>query len=280
MAAMNIRIPCFAALSFMACLSCAAAQAAPQAPSEQARQFTVLRTGHLVAGTESLTNAEANCSIAGAGGGATMQCRPSAAAKASYHFNTALVVESNGVAYVIACRIPLLQVLCKKLDTGSVVEGRIDTGILAMTDGDKVRRYQILVSANVGPLLLSQPPPSNSGAQVRSVPTPAATPAPPSKSPKNKKVEIRPAELPNDPSAACLSSTGACVTFVSEPQGADIYVDGKFMGNTPSMVVLAPGSHELRMDAEKFASWSRPFEASAGSKITIRATLQSQAPQN
>ena len=42
---MRTKIPCFAALSFMACLSFAAAQAAPQAPNEQV-QFTVLRTGH------------------------------------------------------------------------------------------------------------------------------------------------------------------------------------------------------------------------------------------
>ena len=118
----------------------------------------MLRTGRLVAGTQDLTNAEANCSIAGTGGGATMQCRPSTA-KTLYNYNTALVVEANGVAYVIACRVPLILVLCKKLDTGSVVEGRMDKALLAITDGNKVRRYQILTSANVGPLPLSQPPP-------------------------------------------------------------------------------------------------------------------------
>jgi hypothetical protein len=67
---------------------------------------------------------------------------------------------------------------------------------------------------------------------------------------------------------------------VSEPQGADIYVDGKFMGDTPSMIILAAGSHELRIEAERFTPWSRTFEASAGNKVTIRATLHSQVPQN
>jgi len=180
---MRNKIPCFAAFSFMACFSFAVVQAAPQAPNEQAQQFTVLRTGRLVAGTQDLTNAEANCSIAGAGGAATMQCRPSTG-KASYNYNTALVVETSGVAYVIACRIPLIAVSCKKLDTGSVVEGRIDKGVLAIADGDKARRYQILTSTNVGPLPLSQPPPSKAPAQARSAPPPvAAAAAPSSKSP-------------------------------------------------------------------------------------------------
>jgi PEGA domain len=278
---MRTKIPCFAAFYFMACLSFAAAPATPQAPNEQAQQFTVLRTGHLVAGTQSLTNAEANCSIAGAGGGATMQCRASGAtAKALYHYNTALVVETNGLAYVISCRIPLIAISCKKLDSGSVVEGRVDKGLLAIADGDKVRRYQILTSANVGPLPLSQPPPSKSPAQARSEPPPAAITAPSSNSPNNKKAESQQAERSNDPSAACMSPTGACITFVSEPQGADIYVDGKFMGNTPSMIVLAAGSHELRIEAENFAPWNRPLEASAGSKVTIRAALQPRVPQN
>jgi hypothetical protein len=275
---MRIKIPCVAALFFIGGVTFAAAQAVPQAPNEQA-QFTVLRTGHLVAGTESLTNTEANCSITGASSSATMQCRATGATKSSYHYNTALVVDTNGVAYVIACRVPLVLVLCKKLDVGSVVDGRMDKGLLAIADGNKVRRYQILTSANVGPLPLSQPPPSKSPAQVRSEPLPAVAPVPSKNSPINK-AESQRAELPNDPSATCTSSTGACVTFVSEPQGADIYVDGKFMGDTPSMIILAAGSHELRIEAERFTPWSRTFEASAGNKVTIRATLHSQVPQN
>jgi hypothetical protein len=272
---MTIRISCFFLLFFIVGISFAA----PQAPNEQAQQFTVLRTGHLIAGTESLTNKEANCSITGAGGGADMQCRGAGATKNSYHYNTALVVDPNSVAYVIACRVPLILVLCKKLDTGSVVEGRMDKALLAITDGNKVRRYQILTSANVGPLPLSQSPPAKSPAQVRSEPTPTVAPGPSSNSPNNNARSPQ-AELPNDPSAACASSTGACVTFISEPQGADIYVDEKFMGDTPSMIILPAGSHELRIEAERFTPWSRTIEASAGNKVTIRATLQSQVPRN
>ena len=278
---MRTKILCLTAFSFMACVSVAAAQAAPQAPNEQAQQFTVLRTSHLVAGSESLTSADVSCSIAGAGSSATMQCRATGATKGSYHFNTALVVDPNGVGYVIACRVPLVLVLCKRLTIGSMVEGRrMDKGILAMSDGDKVRRYQILTSAEVGPLPLSQSPAPKAQAPVRSEPSPGTASVPPSNGTDNNKAEKQQAELPTDPSAACTSSTGACVTFVSEPQGADIYVDGKFMGNTPSVIVLAAGSHELRIESERFAPWSRTLETSAGNKVTIRATLQSQTPRN
>ena len=68
------------------------------------------------------------------------------------------------------------------------------------------------------------------------------------------------------------------MTFVSEPSGAEIYVDGKFMGDTPSMIILAAGSHELRIQSEKYAPWTRTFEASAGNKVTIRAALASPLP--
>jgi hypothetical protein len=277
---MKTEIQFVAAFSLAACIGFAAAQATPQATSQQLQQFTVLRTGHLVAATESLTDAEVNCSIEGMGGGATMQCRRNGATKGSYHYNTALVVDSGGVGYVVACRVPLVLVLCKKLDTGTTVDGRIDKGILALADGDKVRRYQILTSANVGPLPLSPPPSSNHPAQVHSAPPPDVATAPPSNSPNSAKTESRQSEFSSDPSAPCASSTSACVTFVSEPQGADIYVDGKFMGSTPSMIILPAGSHELRIEAERFTPWKRTLEASAGNKVTIRATLQSPAPRN
>ena len=258
-------------LSLVVCVYCAIAHAAPRAAApeenEPQQQFAVLRTGRLVAGTESLTNAEANCSIAGAGASATMQCHVTGATKALYHYNTALLAEPNGTAYVIACRVPLILVLCKKVEPGSVIEGRVDKdkGVLAVTDGDKVRRYQILTSANVGPVSLAQAPA-------------AKAPATTSKNSDGKSVESRPAERASDLSAACISATSACVSFVSEPAGADIYVDGKFAGNTPSMIVLLPGVHELRIQAETFAPWSRQLEASAGSRVTIRAMLQPKAP--
>ena len=56
-------------------------------------------------------------------------------------------------------------------------------------------------------------------------------------------------------------------------QGADIYVDGKFVGNTPSTLALPAGSHEIRVEADQFAPWTRTLASTTGSTVTIHAAL-------
>jgi PEGA domain len=263
----------FAALPVFA----SALLAAQQPPKQEAQQFTVLRSSHMVASSESLTNAEANCAIVGASSTAAMQCRPSGgSAKSSYNFNTMLVVDNKGMAYVIACRITLVYFWCKSPAAGKVLLGTVNQGNLAIEDGSKLHDYQVLTSQYVGPLPQSQPPPITKVAPVSS--GPVATP--PASSSDSKKAAENGKEPSSDAAAACMSQTGACVTFASDPQGADIYVDGKFMGNTPSMLVLVPGGHEIRIEAARLKPWTRSFEASAGSKVTIQAPLEALPPQN
>jgi hypothetical protein len=59
----------------------------------------------------------------------------------------------------------------------------------------------------------------------------------------------------------------------SEPTGGDIYVDGNFMGNTPSLIELPAGSHTVRVEAKGHTPWSRAVSLTAGSKITVQAVL-------
>ena len=214
----------FAALPVFAC-----ALLAQQQPKQEAQPLTVLRTSHLVASTESLTNTEANCTIIGAGNTATMQCRPSGGStKSSYNFNTMLVVNSQGTAYVIACRITLVYFWCKSPAAGKVLLGSIGNGNVAIEDGSKVHDYQVLTSQYVGPLPQSQPPSAGKAASVSSGSVNAtSTPLLASKKAEDNGKE------PLGGISTCMPPAGACVTFVSDPLGADIYVDGKFMGNTP-----------------------------------------------
>ncbi len=269
----------------------AARAAAAQAADGQSVQLIVVRTGHFVAGAESLTRADASCEINGSGYGATMQCRAAGAAKGSYHYNTALVVDPGGTGYVIACRVPLIQTLCKKLELGGTVDARIDKDHVAIADGDKTRTYAILASAIVGVLPASEAPAPKQQTQTRTEHAPAAAIAPPatpaaapvSSSPAasvRRGADTQESDSSEKAFATCVSPTGACTMFTSEPQGAEIYVDGNFVGNTPSMIILAAGSHELRISADGFAPWSRMLQASAGNKLTIRATLQPAGPRN
>jgi hypothetical protein len=54
-------------------------------------------------------------------------------------------------------------------------------------------------------------------------------------------------------------------------------VDDKFVGNTPSVITLLAGSHEIRMEDANRKPWTRKLETSAGSKITIRGTIEAPA---
>jgi hypothetical protein len=65
----------------------------------------------------------------------------------------------------------------------------------------------------------------------------------------------------------------ATVTVKSTPPGADITVDGKFMGNTPSTIQLTPGDHVVEIEKEGLRPWQRGMTISAGGNITIAATL-------
>ncbi len=62
--------------------------------------------------------------------------------------------------------------------------------------------------------------------------------------------------------------------FSSEPTGADIYVDAIFMGNTPSQILLAAGSHSVRIEAKGQKPWSRPVTLTAGGKVTLHNKSQ------
>ena len=270
-------------LSFLACACLGAQQTTTIAP----QQFTVLRTGRLVAPSENATNADTNCSIIGAGGAATMQCHPApATVNSSYHYNTTLIVDAKGTGYVIACRAALVtNFWCKKAEAGTTIQGQLENGHLSVSDGDKPHDYQVLTSANVGPLpAIQAPQPVEKKAQVQSKPSP--TPSMPAQSVATapavaaKKPADNSDKSSGDASLTCTSPSGACVNFISEPQGADIYVDGKFAGNTPSALNLAPGSHDIRIESGKFKPWTRALDVTAGSKITVRATLEASAKAN
>ena len=56
----------------------------------------------------------------------------------------------------------------------------------------------------------------------------------------------------------------AQLEIVSTPPGADIEVDGKFVGNTPSSIGVAPGDHDIAIKKNGFVPWERKITVSAG----------------
>jgi len=71
-------------------------------------------------------------------------------------------------------------------------------------------------------------------------------------------------------------SQSGSVTVTSEPTGAEIYVDGKFAGQTPSTIPLASGSHRVELKSQGRKSWERQLEVIEGSQVTLHPVLESQ----
>jgi hypothetical protein len=65
------------------------------------------------------------------------------------------------------------------------------------------------------------------------------------------------------------------VEIFSDPIGADIMLDGDFVGNTPSILKVRPGTHYLILLLPGFKPWEQPLSLEPGGKLTtIRATLE------
>jgi hypothetical protein len=73
---------------------------------------------------------------------------------------------------------------------------------------------------------------------------------------------------------AAAPAQPATVTVKSTPLGADINVDGKFMGNTPSTIPLTPGDHMISVEKDGLRPWQRQMTVSAGGNINVDATLE------
>jgi general secretion pathway protein A len=65
----------------------------------------------------------------------------------------------------------------------------------------------------------------------------------------------------------------ASLSIDSIPPGADIEIDGAFVGNTPSTVSVAPGSHQVTARKKGFTAWSKTLAVTGGT-IHMNAELE------
>ena len=70
----------------------------------------------------------------------------------------------------------------------------------------------------------------------------------------------------------------ASLSIDSAPAGADIEIDGAFVGNTPSTVSVAAGSHQIAVKKKGFTDWSKTLNVTAGS-IHLNAELEAAPAQ-
>ena len=72
--------------------------------------------------------------------------------------------------------------------------------------------------------------------------------------------------------AAAPEAVGT-VSISSEPDGAEIFVDDKFHGNTPATLKLPAGSHAVVLKFPGHADWRRTLEILKSSKTSLKAAL-------
>lgn len=79
--------------------------------------------------------------------------------------------------------------------------------------------------------------------------------------------------------ATPAAPTTGKLSIVSIPDGADIEVDGNFVGNAPSDVQVSDGDHTVTIKKTGFKDWERKMKISAGSSIHLSAELEKAVAQ-
>jgi serine protease Do len=80
---------------------------------------------------------------------------------------------------------------------------------------------------------------------------------------------------PSDKKASGIATGN--VTFTGT-WGAEIYVDGQFVGNIPSTISLPAGSYKILVTGGKNADWMKVLQVLDGSNVTLRAQIPTGPP--
>ena len=68
----------------------------------------------------------------------------------------------------------------------------------------------------------------------------------------------------------------ATLLVESSVPGADIDIDGSFVGSTPSTLSVTPGQHTVVVKKKGYEDWSRSMNV-AGNSVHLSAELTAQA---
>jgi len=184
--------------------------------------------------------------------------------------HTLVVQEGNNPPFRISCTSTSRFSRCVPLPQGGSFEARRDKhGIVVyyIDDNGKARsQLYTLVAADAKATVPATAPPVASAPSAAPV---AAQPAPASA--ENAGQSPAPAVVPS--AAASPPATVKC-SFSSTPAGAEVTLDGRYVGSTPSVVGVAVGDHVVVMTMAGFVQWKRDLSVSSGSELTVNAVLQ------
>ncbi|MGA7216686.1 MAG: PEGA domain-containing protein [Candidatus Sulfotelmatobacter sp.] len=195
-------------------------------------------------------------------------CRSSATVP---QVSTLLVQEGNEPPFHIACTIYSKYSRCTPLPKGESFDakrekhgitvyyvddkGKTRKQLYALVDADEKIHPQATAAMSATP----PPVPEAVASPQSSAVLPPAPTAPPT-------LEIQSAKAEK---VKC--------NFASTPAGAEITLDGKYVGSTPSEIGLGPGTHAIVLFVPGFALWKRDLTVLPGSELTVSAVLQKQS---
>jgi len=183
--------------------------------------------------------------------------------QASVKRNIMLVQDNHGKSYTIACEVESKWSKCVSLPVGETFDAESQKhGILVWYEDSKgkpAKQSYTLVA------MVDKP-----AAEKASVATPARQSATPA-SPASSAATAAPADV-----SQIIRDTIKC-NFTSTPSGAEITLDGRYVGNTPSTVGVTTGTHVVVLFMPGFDKWKRELTVPYGSDLNISATLQKTA---
>lgn len=97
--------------------------------------------------------------------------------------------------------------------------------------------------------------------------------------PPTPEPDVQPKNLPAAAPAASHARAPAAQILLaidSTPTGADIEVDGAFVGNTPSTIGIAPGKHQIAVKMKGYSDWSKNLNVTGGA-VHLSAELEKAA---
>jgi hypothetical protein len=84
-----------------------------------------------------------------------------------------------------------------------------------------------------------------------------------------------PAFAPLQAPAAPVAPVQASLAIDSTPAGADVEIDDGFVGNTPSTVSVAPGSHKITVKKKGYTDWTKTLNVTGGT-VHLNADLEQE----
>ena len=173
--------------------------------------------------------------------------------------NVMVVREPDGQSLTIACTVDSRWSKCAPLPVGETFDARKDKNGLTVlyrnAKGKETKQVYQVVAATPG----------------------AQAVRPPDSSPRSPADADQAPALPATAGPASPAAVGTVrCRFASTPAGAEITLDGSYVGSTPSVIDVSTGKHAVEFSLPGFGRWRRDLIVIAGSELTISAILQKQ----